>query len=187
MQLDVLANIGLPAGAEQLLIRGGQTAFVITVASLGTLAYRGASDRAPGGIDLLHAGLWLRRRRHDPRRPGPGTRDPDAADGRLAQWMAVVIMSGMGLIFFLFPAHHRHLHRDPRVIQLGIWPLRLVAFSLSQPMLATMMVLGGPFRGTGDTRTTLAITAGGALWLVRVPLAVLLVPRFGLIGRRGSR
>jgi Na+-driven multidrug efflux pump len=113
---------------------------------------------------------------------GLGAHDPKRtrADGRLAQWMAVAIMSGMGVIFFLFPAQIIGIFiSDPTVIQLGIWPLRLVAFS--QPMLATMMVLGGALRGAGDTRTTLAITAGG-LWLIRVPLAVLLVPRFGLMG-----
>ncbi len=68
---------------------------------------------------------------------------------------------------------------DPEVIRLGVWPLRLVAFS--QPALATMMVLAGALRGAGDTRATLAITSS-SLWLVRLPLALLLTRPFGLIG-----
>ena len=117
---------------------------------------------------------------------GLGARNPARAraDGRLSQWLAAAIMSCMGVVFFLFPGQIIGIFiNDPQVIQLGIWPLRLVAFS--QPILATSMVLGGALRGAGDTRTTLFITGGG-LWLVRIPLAWLLVPRFGP-GRRVDR
>jgi putative MATE family efflux protein len=181
-QLKRIANIGLPAGAEQLLMRGAQTAFAATVASLGTLAYaahqialQAESISYMPGFGFAVAATTLVGQ-------GLGARDPTRAraDGRLSQWMAVAVMSCMGVIFFLFPAQIIGVFiDDPAVIQLGIWPLRLVAFS--QPMLATMMVLGGALRGAGDTRTTLFITAGG-LWLVRLPLALLLAPRFGLIG-----
>ena len=60
-------------------------------------------------------------------------------------------MSFMGLIFFFFPEQIMSIFiDDPMVIRLGVWPLRLVAFS--QPMLATMMVFAGALRGAGDTR-----------------------------------
>jgi multidrug resistance protein, MATE family len=181
-QIKRIANIGLPAGAETLLMRLAQTAFAVTVASLGTLAYaahqialQAESISYMPGFGFAVAATTLVGQ-------GLGARDPRRAraDGRLSQWMAVAIMSCMGVIFFLFPAQIIGIFiNDPEVIRLGIWPLRLVAFS--QPMLAVSMVLSGALRGAGDTRTTLAITAGG-LWLVRLPLALLLVPRFGLMG-----
>jgi len=89
-------------------------------------------------------------------------------------------MSAMGVLFFFFAGPIIDIFiDDPEVVQLGIWPLRLVAFS--QPALATMMVLAGGLRGAGDTRATLVITAGG-LWLVRLPLAMLLTAPLGLLG-----
>lgn len=181
-QIRRIANIGLPAGAEQLLMRGAQTTFAATVAGLGTqafaahqialqaesLSYMPGFGFAIAATTLVGQGLGAR----DPRRA--------RADGRLAQWSAAAVMFCMGIIFFLFPAQIIGIFiDDPHVIELGIWPLRLVAFS--QPMLATSMVLGGALRGAGDTRTTLLITGGG-LWLARLPLAWLLAPRFGLIG-----
>ena len=106
VQLKRIANIGLPAGAEQLLMRGAQTAFVVTVASLGTLAYaahqialQAESISYMPGFGFAVAATTLVGQ-------GLGARDPKRAraDGRLAQWMAVAIMSCMGVIFFLFPA-----------------------------------------------------------------------------------
>jgi multidrug resistance protein, MATE family len=182
VQIKRIANIGLPAGAETLLMRLAQTMFAVTIASLGTLAYAAhqialqaeSISYMPGfgfaiaATTLVGQGLGA----HDPRRA--------RADGRLAQWMAVGVMSCMGVIFFIFPAQIIGIFiNDPAVIALGVWPLRLVAFS--QPMLAVSMVLSGALRGAGDTRTTLLIT-GGSLWLVRIPLALLLAPRYGLVG-----
>ncbi len=181
-QIKRIANIGLPAGAEQLLMRGAQATFAATVATLGTQAFaahqialQAESLSFTPGFGFAVAATTLVGQ-------GLGARDPARAraDGRLSQWMAVTIMSCMAVVLFLFPAQIIGVFiTDPVVIQLGIWPLRLVAFS--QPLLAVSMVLGGALRGAGDTRTTLLITGSG-LWLLRVPLALLLAPRFGLIG-----
>lgn len=182
VQIRRIANIGVPAGAEQLLMRGAQTAFAATVATLGTqafaahqislqvesLSYMPGFGFAVAATTLVGQGLGAR----DPRRA--------RADGLLAQRLAIAVMACMGVIFFLFPAPIIGIFiNDPQVVQAGVWPLRLVAFS--QPALATSMVLGGALRGAGDTRTTLLITGGG-LWIVRLPLAWLLAPRLGLIG-----
>lgn len=181
-QIKRIANIGLPAGVEQLLMRGAQTTFAATVATLGATAFAAHQIALQAESLSYMPGFGFAMAATTLVGQGLGARDPARAraDGRLSQWLAAAIMSGMGVLFFLFPAQIIGVFiSDPQVIQLGIWPLRLVAFS--QPILATSMVLGGALRGAGDTRTTLFITSGG-LWLVRLPLAWLLVPRLGLIG-----
>jgi len=181
-QLKRIMNIGLPAGAEQLLMRFGFMTFTATVAALGTnafaahqLALQGESISYMPGFGFATAATTLIGQ-------GLGARDPEraASDARLAQRLAMVIMCVMGVVFFVFaPQIMGVFINDPDVIALGVWPLRLVAFS--QPMLATSIVLSGALRGAGDTRSTLMITSGG-LWLVRVPIALLLAPPLGLIG-----
>ncbi len=181
-QVKRIFNIGLPAGAEMLMMRLGMTAYVTTVAALGTkpyaahqLALQGESLAFMPGFGFAVAATTLVGQ-------GLGAKDPDRAraDAYLAQRMAVILMSAMGVIFFFFAGPIIDIFiDDPEVVQLGIWPLRLVAFS--QPALATMMVLAGGLRGAGDTRATLVITAAG-LWLVRLPLALLLTGPLGLVG-----
>lgn len=181
-QLRRIVNIGLPAGAEQLMMRLGMTTYATTVAALGTAAYaahqialQGESLSYMPGFGFAVAATTLVGQ-------GLGAGDPARAkaDANQAHRLALILMSLMGMVFFLFPAQIMGIFiGDPEVIQLGIWPLRLVAFS--QPMLATVMVLAGGLRGAGDTRATLGITAAG-LWLVRVPLAFLLTPSLGLVG-----
>jgi putative MATE family efflux protein len=181
-QIKRILNIGLPAGAEQLLMRFGMTAYAMTVATLGTqafaahqLALQGESLSFMPGMGFAVAATTLVGQ-------GLGAHDPGRAkaDGYLARRLAVIVMSAMGVIFFLFPAQIIGVFiNDPEVIRLGIWPLRLVAFS--QPALATLLVLAGALRGAGDTRATMVITASG-LWLIRLPLALLLIGPFGLLG-----
>lgn len=181
-QIRRIANIGLPAGAEQLLMRGAQTTFAATVATLGATAFAAHQIALQAESLSYMPGFGFAMAATTLVGQGLGARDPARAraDGRLSQWLAAAIMSCIGVIFFLFPGQMIGIFiNDLQVIALGVWPLRLVAFS--QPILATSMVLGGALRGAGDTRTTLFITGGG-LWLVRLPLAWLLVPRLGLIG-----
>jgi len=177
-----IANIGLPAGAEQLLMRFGMMTYAVTVAALGTkafaahqLALQGESISFMPGMGFAIAATTLMGQ-------GLGARDPARArnDARRAQQAGIAVMSAMGVIFFIFASQIIGLFiDDPEVIRLGVWPLRLVAFS--QPALATLLILAGALRGAGDTRATMVITASG-LWLVRVPLALLLTRHFGLLG-----
>ncbi len=107
----------------------------------------------------------------------------------LSQRLAMLLMALMGVMFFVFAGPLLDIFiDDPAVVQLGIWPLRLVAFS--QPALATMMVLSGGLRGSGRHARN-ARDHGRGLWLVRVPLAMLLTGPLGLLGAdrdgRGSQ
>ena len=181
-QIKRILNIGLPAGAEQLLMRFALTAYTMTVATLGTqafaahqLALQGESLSYMPGFGFAVAATTL-----VGQGLGAGKPERARADAYLASRLAMIVMTAMGVLFFVFPAQIMGIFiTDPEVIRLGVWPLRLVAFS--QPALANVMVLAGALRGAGDTRATLVITAG-SLWLVRLSLALLLVGPFGLIG-----
>jgi multidrug resistance protein, MATE family len=182
LQIKRIANIGIPAGAEQLLMRFGMTAYVTTVAALGTKAYAAHQLALQGESIAFMPGFGFAIAATTMVGQGLGAGRPDQAraDGYLAQRMAMLFMSAMGVIFFIFAAPILDLFiNDPEVVQLGVWPLRLVAFS--QPALATSMVLSGGLRGAGDTRATMVITSGG-LWFVRLPLAMLLTGPLGLLG-----
>ncbi|MGQ9766170.1 MAG: MATE family efflux transporter [Anaerolineae bacterium] len=181
-QIKRIANIGLPAGAEMLMMRLGMTVYVTTVAALGTKAYAAHQLALQGESLAFMPGFGFAVAATTLVGQGLGAKDPARAraDAYLAQRMAIVLMSTMGVLFFLFAGPIIDIFiNDPEVVQLGIWPLRLVAFS--QPALATMMVLAGGLRGAGDTRATLGITAAG-LWLVRLPLAFWLTGALGLVG-----
>jgi putative MATE family efflux protein len=175
IQIKRIVNVSLPAGMETLSMRLGQTLFAATVASLGTAAYAAhqvvmtseSISFMPGfGFGVASAtltGQWL------------GAKNPRRAEQSVrAAWrLAVMVMSGMGVLFFLFPGMFMRIFtNDPEVIAQGILPLRLIAFS--QPLLATMMVLSSALRGAGDTRTPFVVTTLG-IWGVRLPLATVLV------------
>jgi Na+-driven multidrug efflux pump len=91
-------------------------------------------------------------------------------------------MGLVGLTFFLFPSQIVGFFTDdPQLIALGTLPLRMVG--LIQPLLAATMIFAGGLRGAGDTRFPMIIN-GGAIWLVRLPLAYVfaLVLGWGLPG-----
>ncbi|BFU91706.1 MAG: MATE family efflux transporter [Nitrospira sp.] len=94
---------------------------------------------------------------------------------KLENWeanrLAIMIMAGMGLIFFFFPyTLLRAFTTDEAVIELGTMFLKIVA--LLQVPLALTMVLAGSLRGAGDTRFIMGATMIG-MWGVRVPLALI--------------
>jgi putative MATE family efflux protein len=89
-----------------------------------------------------------------------------------ANRLAVVLMAGMGLVFFFFPyALLKAFTKDPEVIRYGILYMKIVAFA--QIPLALTMVIGGSLRGAGDTGYIMFVTITG-MWFIRLPVAALL-------------
>jgi putative MATE family efflux protein len=89
-----------------------------------------------------------------------------------ANRLAVVLMAGMGLVFFFFPyALLTAFTSDPEVIKYGILYMKIVAFA--QVPLAVTMVLAGSLRGAGDTGFIMFATVAG-MWFVRLPIAAFL-------------
>ncbi len=87
--------------------------------------------------------------------------------------MGVLLMSVVGLLFFMFPVLLISLFTDiPEVMELGARCLRIGA--LEQPFIALSMVMAGALRGAGDTRGAFAVAAISN-WLIRLPLIYIVV------------
>lgn len=174
-----IMNVGMPAAAEQLLLRFAQLLFFRIVASLGTamiaahkIAITAESlSFMPGWGFALAAttlvGQYL------------GADDPKNSkkSGYTAAYMATIIMTFFGILFFIFPRFFIMIFtKDPEIIENAVVCLQIVA--ISQPFLAGTMVFAGGLRGAGDTKTVLWVTSFGS-WFIRVGLGYILTFNLG--------
>ncbi len=175
-----ILKIGLPAAAEQMLLRFAQLTYFRIIAQLGTtsIAVFKISMTAeslsfmPGwGFALASTtlvGQYL------------GSEDPEnARKGCLtANKMATIVMTIFGLLFFFTPRTFILIFtRDEEIIRIAAVCLRIIA--LSQPLLASTMVFSGGLRGAGDTKTVLWVTALSS-WIIRVGLGYILTFTAGM-------
>ena len=99
---------------------------------------------------------------------------------RLVTVLGMGVMTISGILMYIFaPQMMALLTPDPAVIALGTAVLRIEAFS--EPFYAASLVAGGVFQGAGSTLMSTVITAV-TMWGIRVPVSLLLAPRFGLHG-----
>ncbi len=177
-------NIGLPAAAEQLVMRTGMIIYAKTVATLGTVAYaihqiifniqamsfmNGQAFAIPA-TSLVGQSL--------------GKKRPDMAQAyssrtrRLGMSVSVVL----AITFFFFGEQIVGLYsQDPEIISQGARILKLVAFI--QPFQSSQFILAGALRGAGDTKATATISFITVL-LVRPGLAIISIHllKWGLTG-----
>ena len=175
-----ILNIGLPAGAEQILLQFALTSLTVVIARFGTEAYAAHQvtwrvaqlSFLPGWGFAVAASTLVGQEL--------GAKQPQRASesGYVAFRAALLVMSVMAAIIFLFDsALIRMFIDDPLVIAQGIPILRIAA--LIQPAMAASFVFSGALRGAGDTRVTLAITIF-SVWVLRVIITYLLGQAFGL-------
>ncbi len=174
--IERMLRIGIPGGADMMLMVGCHLAFLGMINDLGDLAAaaHGVAVRIeslsylPGAAFQMAAatlaGQFL------------GARDPHRATRSVTMACAVGggIMVTAGLTFYLFANQLTWLFLDEGqtdVHHLAARLLRIVAFS--QPALAVAMILTGALRGAGDTRWPLVFTLIG-LAGIRLPLAWLM-------------
>ncbi|GAC1385003.1 MAG: MATE family efflux transporter [Herpetosiphon sp.] len=180
--LKRILRIGLPTGGEQLAFQGALMIFARQIAGLGTVAYAAHNtvltiesvSFLPGlGFGVAATtlvGQWL------------GAKDPAAArtSTHASFWQGAAFMALMGLLFMVIPKTLLgFMVNDPQVVAAGAGPLRVVG--MVQPLLAANFVYAGGLRGAGDTRYPLWVKLISP-WLVRLPLALVLIPSFGLFG-----
>ncbi len=179
-----IANVGVPAGAEQGMMRVAQLVYTMIVSSLGTVSY--AAHQVALNAESLSfmpgAGFAIASTTLVGQNLGADRPDEAAESGRVTRNLGILVMSIMGVVFVVMPEPIvRIFSNDPEVIKLAAVCLRLVA--ISQPALATWMILAGGLRGAGDTRAILKIVVVGFV-VVRVGLSYLLAIHlgYGLIG-----
>lgn len=177
-----ILRLGTPSGLEQLALRLGQTANIRVIATLGTLNYAAYLIGFNSLSIALMVGIGFTVAATTVVAQQVGAGQPVGAHrGARQTWLiAVVTMGLIGVGYFLWtPAIIGFFTGDQQIIALSTFPLQLVSFIL--PFEATNQILSGAFRGAGNTRWPMLITAGGNL-LVRFPLTLLLINSFGLLG-----
>ena len=89
-----------------------------------------------------------------------------------------MIITG-GLLYILAPQMMAILTPNPDIIALGARVLRIEAFA--EPLFGASIVAGGVFQGVGSTLIPTLFNLG-TMWGIRIPLAWLAAPRWGLPG-----
>ena len=94
--------------------------------------------------------------------------------------LGMSIMAVMGLLMGVFaPELMGAITTDGNVVKLGAEVLRIEAWA--EPMFAASIVAYGVFVGSGRTLVPSLMNLG-SIWVVRLTLALLLVPTMGLVG-----
>ena len=168
-----IVRVGLPITFDRMLQQTAQLAYAKIILGYGAVVYAAhqvglnieALSFMPGNGFAMAAVTAV----------GQSIGAQKLAKAKIENWeanrLAVLLMAGMGLLFFCFPyLLLRAFTTDDSVI--GYSTLFLKIVGLLQIPLAISMVLSGSLRGAGDTRFLLVVTTIGA-WLVRVPMAAL--------------
>jgi putative MATE family efflux protein len=174
--------IGSPISLERGVMCGAQIAITSIIAPLGPVAI--AANTFGINIESLcyMPGYGISEAATTLVGQSLGARRKDLM--RSFAWMSVglgmAIMALMGLLMGVFaPELMQMITTDGNVVKLGAEILRIEAWA--EPMFAASIVAYGAFVGSGKTLIP-SIMNLGSIWVVRLTLAVLLVPTMGLQG-----
>ena len=177
-----LWRVGAPLAAERAALSSAQVVLVRIVSGLGTVAIAANSlgVSAEGlcymaGYGIQDASIAL-----IGQAVGAHRRDMAKRFAWLctAMGMGIMALTGVGLYVFA-PQLMGIFTADAAVIALGARVLRIEAFA--EPMFGASIVASGSMQGAGDSTGCFVLNLI-SMWGVRLTLAVLLAPRFGLVG-----
>jgi len=172
-----LLTIGIPAALEQVLTSTAILFMTVIIASLGTetLAAQRIVFNALSISFLPGIGFGLAATALVGQSIGAGQPEEARIVARISMIWAIGWMSALGVCFILFrTAIVGWFSDDPNVIIIGasgLWPL-----ALTQPFWAMNIVIGGSFRGMGNTQFPLWVNTVG-IWSA-VLLGYLLITLF---------
>jgi MATE family multidrug resistance protein len=179
-----ILRVGLPSAAELFVLQFGVVTFSRFVVGLGAAAY--AANTTINNLESIGTlpGLGFAVAATTLVGQALGADNPELA--RRSAWAALrpcfVFMLSMGLCAAFLPQVLLSLFvADASVVHAGTLALRFSLLTL--PALSISFICNGSLRGAGDTRFPVLVRAAGT-WGVRVPLALVLIPLFGLIGAR---
>lgn len=164
-------NVGIPAAAEQMVMRFGQLFYGRIVASLGTMMYAAHRITITAESISFNVGFGFALAATTLVGQNLGAKKPDMAEksGFMAVKMGAVFMSAVGIFFLVWPdVFLKIFTHDPEILKSARICLQIVA--ISQPFLAAVMGFAGGLRGAGDTRSVLFITLFG-MWGLRLTLS----------------
>lgn len=175
-------TIGSPISLERGVMCGAQIAITSIIAPLGpvaiaantfginieSLCYMPGYGISEAATTLVGQSLGARRK------------DLMRSFAWISVGLGMVIMAVMGLLMGVFaPEMMGMITTDMNVVELGADILRIEAWA--EPMFAASIVAYGVFVGSGKTLVPSLMNLG-SIWIVRLTLAVLLVPSMGLRG-----
>lgn len=175
-------GISAPMMLQNVVMRGAYVASTLIIAPLGAVSiaantfaiiaesfcYMPGQGVSEAATTLIGQSL------------GAGRKDTARRFGWISIGIAAGMMSLLAVLMYAFsPGIMRLITSDPAVASLGARVLRLEAFA--ETMYACSIVGYGIFVGAGDTLAP-SIINFFSMWAVRIVLAVLLTPKFGLMG-----
>ena len=181
-QLRTILRIAAPVASEKVILSSAQIVSTAIVAPLGTVAIA-ANSFAITAESLCYMpafGIQSAAAMVVGQSVGAGRRQMARRLGWVTVLLgiAVMVLTG-GLLYLLAPQMMAILTPDPEIIALGTRVLRIEAFA--EPRFGASIVAGGVFQGTGSTLVPTLFNLG-TMWGIRLPLAWLAAPRWGLPG-----
>ena len=181
-----LGKVGVPLAAERAALSSAQVLQVRIVSQLGTVAIAANSLGVSAEGLCYMAGYGIQSAAIALIGQAVGAHRKDMAK-RFA-WictlmgMGIMTLTGAGLFAFS-PALMSIFTTDAAVIALGARVLRIEAFA--EPMFGASIVASGAMQGAGDSTACFVLNLV-SMWGIRLTLAFLLAPRFGLVGVWGA-
>ena len=182
---DIIKNafkIGAPMGLQHALMGGAQIVSTTIVAPLGTVAiaanslaitveslcYMPGYGIAEAATTLVGQGI------------GAGQRLLTRSFAYLSVSVGIAVMTLMGVLMWVFaPELMAIMSPVDEIVDQGVYALRIEAWA--EPMFAAYIVCNGVFVGAANTLKP-AIMSLGSMWGVRLTMAAVLAPRYGLAG-----
>lgn len=175
-------KISTPMALQSMLMSGAQIVSTIIVAPLGNFAIA-ANSFAVTAESLCYMpghGIGEAATTLVGQSMGAGRRDICRGFAHMTVGLGMVVMAFMGVVMYVFaPEMIGLLTPVEEIRQLGITSLRIEAFA--EPFFAASIVTYCVCVGAGDTTRPMLINLG-SMWFVRLSLAALLAPRYGLPG-----
>lgn len=175
-------TIGMPMGIERAVSTGAQITLTAIVAPLGiaSIAANAFAITAEGicympGYGIAEAATTL-----VGQSLGAGKKFLARKFANVTIALGMAVMTVMGVIMYIgAPVMIGIMTPDHQILDLGVRALRTEAFA--EPMFAAAIVAYGVFVGAGDTIYPSLMNLG-SIWVIRVTLAAILAPVFGLHG-----
>ena len=181
-QLCTMLCIAAPVASEKVILTTAQIVCTAIVAPLGMVAIA-ANSFAVTAESLCYMpayGIQGAAAMLVGQSVGAGRRQMARRLGWVTVLLGVVIMViTSGLLYLLAPQMMAILTPNPDIIALGTRVLRIEAFA--EPLFGASIVAGGVFPGAGSTLIPTLFNLG-TMWGIRIPLAWLAAPRWGLPG-----
>ena len=175
-------KIGAPMGLQHMLMGSAQVVSTIIVAPLGNVAIAANSMAITveslcymPGYGIAEAATTL-----VGQAIGAGQKLLTRSFAYISVGLGISVMTFMGVLMFVFaPELMAIMSPVEAIVAEGAQALRIEAFA--EPMFAATIVANGVFIGAGDTLIP-AIMSLSSMWGVRLTLAAILAPQYGLKG-----